>query len=133
MCQLFWLESCVFGSDVNDCVYNGGKLNPNLFTILNGVRQGGILSSKLFSVYMDDLSIMLIRSGVGCYIDNVCVNHVFYADDLCLMAPCAIALQQVLNICHNYNIIVDLHFNAKESFHFAFTPRLLSLPYLHMH
>ena len=31
-------------------------------------------------------------SKIGCYVDNVCVNHVFYADDLCLMAPCAIAL-----------------------------------------
>ena len=83
---------------------------------------------------MDDLSNMLIRSGVGCYIDNVCVNHVFYADDLCLMAPCAIALQELLNICHSYSIIVDLNFNAKKSFCFAFTPRLfkLSLPYLHI-
>ena len=50
---------------------------------------------------MGDLSNMLICSGVGCYIDNVCVNHVFYADDLCLMAPCAIALQELLNICHS--------------------------------
>ena len=83
---------------------------------------------------MDDLSNMLIRSGVGCYIDNVCVNHVFYADDLCLMAPCAIALQELLNICHSYSIIVDFNFNAKKSFCFAFTPRLfkLSLPYLHI-
>ena len=65
---------------------------------------------------MDDLSNMLIRSGIGCYIDNVCVNHVFYADDLCLMAPCALALQELLNICYNYSIIVDLNFNAKKSF-----------------
>ena len=52
------------------------------------------LSPTLFSVYLDDLSKMLNDSGMGCYVDNVCVNHVFYADDLCLMAPCAIALQQ---------------------------------------
>ena len=65
-----------------------GKTKSSFFTISNGVRQGGILSPKLFSVYMDDLSNMLIGSGVGCYIDNVCVNHVFYADDLCLMPPC---------------------------------------------
>ena len=56
-----------------------------------------------------------------------------YADDLCLMAPCAIALQEVFNICHNYNIIVDLHFNAKKSFHFAFTPRLFKLSLLYLH
>ena len=58
----------------------------------------------------------------------------FYADDLCLMAPCAIALQELLNICHSYSIIVDLNFNAKKSFCFAFTPRLFkfSLPDLHI-
>ena len=68
------------------------------------------LNYFLFSIYMDDLSKMLNDSGMGCYVDNVFVNHVFYADDLCLMAPCAIALQQLINICHRYSIIVD--FNA---------------------
>ena len=71
---------------------------------------------------MDDLSKMLIDSDMGCYVDNVCVNHVFYADYLCLMAPCAIALQQLINVCHRYSIIVDLNFNALKSFWFAFTP-----------
>ena len=81
----------------------------------NGIWEGGMLSPILFFVYMDDLSNMLIRSGVGCYIDNVCINHVFYAD-ACFMAPCTIALQELLNICHNYSIIVDLKFNAKSHF-----------------
>ena len=36
----------------------------------------------------------------------VCGNHVFYDDNLCLIAPCAIAFQQVLDICHKYSIIV---------------------------
>ena len=79
-------------------------MRSSFFTISNGVRQGGILSPKLFSVYLDDLSKLLISSGIGCFIDNVCFNHVFYADDLCLMAPCAIALQELLHICHNYSI-----------------------------
>ena len=43
---------------------------------------------------MDDLSRMLNECGAGCFIDNMCVNHEFYADDLCLMTPSAIALQQ---------------------------------------
>ena len=54
---------------------------------------GGILSPVLFSIYMDDLSVLLSQSGIGCHIEGKCVNHVFYADNLCLMAPCAIALQ----------------------------------------
>ena len=79
---------------------------------------------------MDDLFKLLISSGIGCFIDNVCFNHVFYADDLCLMAPCAIALQELLHICHNYSISVDVNFNALKSFCFAFTPKpfKLSLP-----
>ena len=39
-----------------------GKTKSSFFTISNGVRQGGILSPKLFSVYKDDLSNMLIRN-----------------------------------------------------------------------
>ena len=66
---------------------------------------------------------MLNDSGIGCYVDNVCVNHVFYADDSCLMAPCVIALQQLPNICNRYSIIVDLNFNALISFCFTFTPK----------
>ena len=62
------------------------------FIISNGVRQGGKLSPQLFSVYIDDLSSLLISFGNGCFLDKVCFNHVFYADDQCLMAPCAIAL-----------------------------------------
>ena len=53
---------------------------------------------------MDDLSSLLNASRIGCHISDVCINHVFYADDLCLMAPCAIALQELLNICYRYSV-----------------------------
>ena len=76
---------------------------------------------------MDDLSNLLISSGICCFLDKVCFNHVFYADDLCLMAPCAIALQELLNICHRYSITVDVNFNALKSFYVAFTPKLFKL------
>ena len=88
----------------------------SFFTISNGVRQGGILSPSLFAVYMDDLSSLLNASMIGCHISDVCINHEFYADDLCLMAPCAIALQELLNICYRYSVEVNLNFNATKSF-----------------
>ena len=92
------------------------NMKSSFFNISNGVRQGGILSPKLFSVYMDEMSNLLISSGFGCFLNNVCFNYVFYADDLCLMAPCAIALQELLNICHRYSIIADINFNALKFF-----------------
>ena len=50
------------------------------------------MSPKLFAIYVDDLTQSLIQSKIGCMLDEVCYNHIFYADDLCLLAPCAIAL-----------------------------------------
>ena len=50
------------------------------------------------------------------------------------MAPCTIALQQLLNICTRYSVIVDLNFNALKSFCFAFTPKpyKICLPSFHI-
>ena len=35
------------------------------FLVINGVKQGGILSSMLVNVYMEYLSIKLNQSGIG--------------------------------------------------------------------
>ena len=83
---------------------------------------------------MDDLSVLISQSGIGCHIDDLCINHVFYADDLFLMAPCAIALQELINLCYGYSIEIDMNFNALKSYCIAFTPKLykLTLPSMHI-
>ena len=43
-----------------------GSTHSECFPIANGVKQGGILSPLLFSVYMDDLSLQLHRQPIGC-------------------------------------------------------------------
>ena len=103
------------------CIKWGAEM-ASFFTISNGVRQGGILSPSLFAVYMDDLSSLLNASRIGCLISDVCINHVFYADDLCLMA---IALQELLNICYRYSVEVNLNFNATKFFLCCFHTKTL--------
>ena len=104
------------------------------FTISNGQAQREILFPSLFVVYMDDLSSLLNTARIGGHIDDVCINHVFYADDLWLMAPCAIALQELINVCYQYSNEIDLNFNVTKSFCVAFTPKhyKLLLPSLFM-
>ena len=45
-------------------------------------------------------------------IDNLCMNHVMYADDNCLMVPSPAALQELINICFDFSVRNDLSFNS---------------------
>ena len=52
------------------------------FKSANSVRTtGGILSPIFFNVFVDELSHKLTNANVGCHINSVCLNHLFYADD----------------------------------------------------
>ena len=92
-----------------------GKFNSMYFNVSNGVRQGGVLSPKLFAIYIDDLSQDLATCKSGCYINEQCMNHVMYADDICLLAPSAMGLQRLLDVCFDFSIRNDIMFNPIKS------------------
>lgn len=106
---LFWYSNQVL--KVKWCRVTSGK-----FKATNGVKQGGILSPYLFNLYMDDLSILLAKSSAGCRLGGVTVNHLVYADDMCLLAPSPHGLQKLLKICDNYAENHDIIYNSKNLF-----------------
>jgi hypothetical protein len=112
---LYWYR------DQDMCVKWGNNISEH-FKVTNGVRQGSLLSPKLFALYVDRLSNLLLDSRIGCFINNVCLNHLLYADDLCLLAPSAIALQKLINICKRYGIEHDIVFNPVKSVCMVFKP-----------
>ena len=60
-----------------------GNSYSRYFTICNGVRQGGILSPRLFALYVNQLTDKLLSCNAGCYINDMCIlYHVMYADDI---------------------------------------------------
>ena len=69
----------------------------DFFTSTNGVKQGGILSSLFFNVYMDNLNAQLNSQHTGCSTGDVVVNHMLYADDIALFSPSAKGLQKLLD------------------------------------
>ena len=99
-----------------------GTAVSQYFCISNGVRQGVILSPKLFALYMNRLSGALSHCKTGCYINEQCMNHILYTDDICVMAPRAIALQKLVDVCFEYSIANDLLFNPVKSVGIVFTP-----------
>ena len=92
-------------------------------SLSNGVKQGGILSPKLFNMYVNDLSLKLNNSLIGGSINNKFLNHIFYADDLCLISLSTSAMQQLLYICEEYGQTNDIVFNVNKSMCMAFKPK----------
>ena len=85
------------------------------FDVTNGVRQGGVLSPLLFSVYVDDLLEKLKNNGIGCHIGHHFVGALGYADDIILLCPTAYGLMKMIKICEDYANEHSILFNGKKS------------------
>ena len=57
---LMIVRMLIFWHSKQEMCIKWGQATSDYFTISNGVRQGGILSLRLFAVYVDDLSKQLI-------------------------------------------------------------------------
>ena len=57
------------------------------FLFKNGVKQGGILSPILFTMYVDKLLVVLRTSGIWCHIGSAYNGALSYADDITLLCP----------------------------------------------
>ena len=86
----------------------------------NVVKKGGISSPVLFNVYMDDLGCVLNRSNIGGRIGGEIVNHLNYADDLCLICLSSDGMQKLLNGCSKYATEHSLSYNANKSYFLCF-------------
>jgi len=67
--------------------------------VSNGVRQGGALSPYLFAVHLNDLSNELSNIKAGCYVGEVLLNRLMFADDICVFCPSVRWLQRILDVC----------------------------------
>ena len=88
-----------------------GNVTSSVFTVCNGVRQGGVLSPYLFNVCMDGLT----TCQTGCYSGVSKVNHLMYADDLVLLSPCTVGLSRLLKCCDEYAVSHDIVYNGSKS------------------
>ena len=87
----------------------------DFFRVLTGTKQGGVLSPRIFALYLDGLVERLRKTGVGCYILGLFLACLLYADDICLLAPSRGAMQQMLLICSEFCKEFNLSFNVKKS------------------
>ena len=76
---------------------------------------------------MDDFSMHLNSSGIGATITTAFINHLCYADDLCLISLSSSGMQQPLHICNEYAAEHQLIYNGSKSFSLCFKRKDLKI------
>ena len=88
----------------------------------HGVLQGGIVSPKLFNLYLSDMNEYFDQAS-GVTIDETTFTHLLYADDLVLVSETAKGLQTLLNNLESYCRKWHLIINSQKSKAMIFQPK----------
>ena len=101
-------------SNSSSCILLDGISSRN-FRVLQGVRQGAILSPLLYSIYVDELLDSLVSSNLGAFIGHLHSPSPMYADDLALIASSEHNLQLLLDLTSAYACLWRYQFNTSKS------------------
>jgi hypothetical protein len=121
----------VLYSEQVNCIKWDGCFSA-FFILRMGVLQGGVASPVFFSVYIDDLHLILERNGYGCWIGSIYLGLIAYADDHVLLMPTLRALENALSLILASAAALNITFNPSKSALIKFTrsafqPRTISL------
>ena len=92
--------------------WNG--MSSDSFPVKNGVKQGGVLSPLLFTLYTNPLIGKIVKTGLGCHIGDKCASIFIYADDIILLSPSRSAMQSLIDNCNNFANEFTLKFNPTK-------------------
>ena len=85
------------------------------FPILQGVRQGGILSADLYKLYVNQLLNRLESNSTGCWIGDIVCNAPTCADDLSTLGDSERSLQVLCNIAYDYSVMEQYQLQPTKS------------------
>ena len=80
------------------------------FKIVNGARQGGVISPLLFSCYVDNLFPQLQHFRLGCHVRCLYAEAFEYADDIALFASSlqVCDCERVVHLCYFNTITITI-------------------------
>ena len=73
------------------------------------------MSSYLFAVYLDDISLERNNIIGGCYMGEILLNDLMFADDIYVFWPSAHGLQSILDVCQAYAKLHEIIFNCNKT------------------
>ena len=104
------------------CTYQrqSGMVNWNgecssILSVGHCFKQGGVLLSVLFTVYLEILIDQVRKKGLCCHFNGNFVGCFIYTDDITLLAPSRDAFNNMLDVCREYAEAYDILFNATKT------------------
>jgi hypothetical protein len=88
-------------SDLTTRVKWKGELN-NTYSVLQGVRQGGILSTHFYKIFVQYLLLELDENSLGYHLGNVYIGTPTCADDVAFIERDSNNLQIMINVISRY-------------------------------
>ena len=85
------------------------------FPVKQSVRQGGVLSPRLYLLQINDLLVELRNSGYGAYVGNIYCGSPTQADDIALISLTPVGLQAMMDISYQYGSRWRSTYNSTKS------------------
>ena len=108
------IRTLIFNYEEQVAWLKWGNTRSLQLKIANGTKQGSVLSSFFWNLYLDDLLKELRKSGLGCHIAGVFMGATAYADDLLLLSPTRSGMEAMLRICEDYTAKHNIFFSVHE-------------------
>ena len=106
---------------LNSAIESWNNVKSTEFNVRNGVKQGGVISPHLFTVYVEPLIKNLRESRLGCHVGPLTSNAFMYADDIIILSPTLFALCKLVIICEDYAQEYLLAFNTDKCYLLIFS------------
>ena len=136
-CNTFGILHMLQRKNINSCIINTlenwfsksstavnwfGSMSQYV-PLLSGVKQGGVLSPLLFTIFVDTVLDKLELTNRGCFVNFRCYNSFMYADDLILLSISVTDLQYLFKVCSDMFTELDLPINVSKCHCMRIGPR----------
>ncbi|XP_046976516.1 uncharacterized protein LOC124542632 [Vanessa cardui] len=116
-CQVDWryiqVMRCLYEAATMSVRVQNQQTNP--IPLHRGVRQGDVISPKLFTNEMEDMFKTLNWKGRGININGEYISHLRFADDIVIVAETLQDLQQMLNDLADSSMRIGLRMNLDKT------------------
>ena len=104
------------------CAVRVNDYTSEWFDVKSGFKQGCLVSTTLFNLFLNDISELFEQSNRGVKINGKIISHLFYADDLVLITENEEDLQHLLTLLSQWCDINNIKINTDKSKIMHFRP-----------